>query len=713
MAILREARARFKAAQDAEQQQRSLMLDDQRFRSGEQWPEQIKQRRESTTSPGGPRPCLVVNKLSQYIHQVHNDIRQNQPAIRIRPVDDGADVEVAEVLQGLIRHIEDASSADVAYDTAVDSSITCGLGFFRIVTEWEGPDSWTQDIRIKRVPNLFSVYIDDCSREPDGSDAMWGFVTDMVPEEEYKQLYPDSDPSSWEADSLGDDKQNWIESDGNAKKYRVCEYFRKVPQADRLLLLSDGTVCLASELGGKTPPHGVSIVKERPTTTHRVEWFKLNGFEVLERGEFPGSYIPLIPVIGEEVWVGNKRILQGLVRPAKDPQRMYNYMRSSAVERIALTPKSPYIASFGSLEGFEAEWERANQDNISVLQYKATDDQNRPFQPPFRVPAADIPAGFVEEANRAEQDIQTTLGIYNAGIGAPSNEKSGKAIFLRQREADVATFHFADNLSRSIRHAGRILLELIPKIYDTQRVARVLGEDGSVKTARLNPEQDEPVIGYPDHETGEIQKIYNPGVGKYDVVVSSGPSYTTKRQEAADAMMSVVQAVPTLFPVVGDLMVKNMDWPGADDIAKRLRKMLPPQLQESDEGQDTGIAQQVQQVMQAAEAKIQALSAELEQAKEERAMKVAELELKDKDINARIEVARMNALKDLELAKMNNRSDALEAIAADLAGMRHTGGVTLDALEALHERLAALEGVESVEHGQDFGPEQGEQELGE
>ena len=302
-AILREARARFKAAQDAEAQQRSQMLDDMKFMAGEQWPEQIKQRRESTTQAGGPRPCLVVNKLSQYKHQVLNDIRQNQPAIRVRPVDDDADPEVAEVLQDLIRHIEDASNADIAYDTAVDSAVTAGLGYFRICTEWAAADAWSQDITIKRIANPFSVYLDPSSKEPDGSDANWAFVCDMMPEDEYKEAFPDSDPSSWEADSLADDKQNWIEQEGKARKYRVAEYFRKVPVKDTLLLLSDGTVCLQSSLPeGKTLPAGISIQAQRPTTTYKVEWFKLNAFEVLERSEFAAPWIPVIPVIGEEVW---------------------------------------------------------------------------------------------------------------------------------------------------------------------------------------------------------------------------------------------------------------------------------------------------------------------------------------------------------------------------------------------------------------------------
>ena len=706
LAILREARERYKAASDAEAQQRLQMLDDQRFMSGDQWPEQIKQRRESTTNQGGPRPCLVINKLTQYKHQVLNDIRQNNPSIRVRPVDDNSDVEVAEILQGLIRHIEDASNADVAYETAVDNAVTSGLGYFRICTDWTSLDQWSQEITIKRIPNPFSVYLDCNSTEPDGSDANWALVCDMVPESEFTSLWPDADPSSWEADSLGDEKQNWVESDGKNKKYRVAEYFRKVPVKDSLLLLSDGTVCLRSSLNGKMPPQAVSIVKERQTTRHKVEWFKLSGFQVLERGEFPGECIPIIPVIGEEVWVGAKRILQGIVRQAKDPQRMYNYMRSAAVERIALTPKSPYIAAEGQLEGYENEWERANTDNISVLQYRPVSLNGQPVPAPMRVPAPDVPMGFVEEANRAEQDIQTTLGIYNAGLGAPSNEKSGKAIFLRQREADVATFHFVDNLSRSIRHAGRIIVDIIPKIYDTQRVARIIGEDGSVTTARINPEQEEPITGYMDHETGEIVKIYNPGVGKYDVSVSVGPSYTTKRQEAADAMMGVVQAVPNLFPMVGDLLVKNMDWPGADDIAKRLRKMLPPQLQDSDDegGRDSAMAQQVQQLMQAAEAKIRALTAELQQAQSDRAIKVAELELKDKDINARLEVARMNAVKDVELARLNRRADDLEKLASEYESMKMDGEITADLLLSLNGRLAAIEGVESEEHGRDFGP---------
>ena len=628
--ILEEARKRIKACADRTSKQRQMMLDDLKFSHGEQWPTIVRQSREDPTQQGGPRPCLTVNKLNQYIHQVVNDSRQNSPSIDTRPVDSKADEEVSEILDGIIRHIQDQSNAAIAYDTAIDFSVRAGLGYIRVLTDWQERNPMMQDIFIRRVINPFSVFMDPDSIEPDGSDARWCAVVDELGKDDFDEQYPDAQFETFDIDTIGLDASDWYPDKG--KKVRVAEYFRKVEMPDVLLQLSDGTVCYKSDLPKGLPP-SVTVARERKASKCVVEWYKLSGLAILDRGTFPSRWIPVVPVIGEETLIGEQRLFTGLVRPARDAQMIYNYMQSAAVERVALAPIPPVVAAVGQVEDFQGEW--VGNNNVKVARYNPTTVAGQPVPPPMRPPAPDVPTGFLAIANRAEQDVQTALGMYNASLGAPSNEKSGRAIMARQREADVSTFHYIDNLARSIRHVGKIIVDLIPKIYDTQRVARIIGVDGSVTSAMIDPRQPEPVREYAD-EMGEIRKIYNPGVGTYDVTVNVGPSYTSKRQEAAEAMMQMVQAVPQLMPVIGDLMIRNMDWPGADDIADRLQKTLPPNLREEDESGDSQevaqVKQQAMQVMQAASQRIEQLTAELQAAQSGDKYKEIELQLQAEKI---------------------------------------------------------------------------------
>ncbi len=666
--ILEEARSRIKANADATSEQRHAMLADLKFAAGDQWPAIIRANREDSTQQGGPRPCLTVNKMSQYIHQVVNDSRQNSPAITTRPVDDDADLEVSEIYNGIIRHIQDQSNATVAYDTAIDFSARCGLGYFRVLTDWQENNPMMQDIYIKRVVNPFAVYFDHNSTEPDGSDARWCAIVDEIPREVFEADYPDAEPVDVNTESLGEDKQSWYPENG--KKVRIAEYFRKIEKPDTLVQLSDGTVAYLSDIPKQLPPH-ITIARERKASKCVVEWYKMSGLAILERSVFPSKWIPVFPVIGEEINIEGKRTLQGLVRPARDSQMIYNYMQTAAVERVALAPIPPVVAAEGQVDDYASEW--VNGGNVKVARYKPVTVAGNLAPAPQRIQAPDVPTGFLAIAQRAEMDVQTTLGMYNASLGASSGEKSGRAIMARQREGDTATFHFIDNLSRSIRHAGKVIVDMIPKIYDTNRVARILGEDGELKKAILSPDQPEAVREYQD-EMGEIQKIYNLGVGTYDVTVTVGPSYTSKRAEAAEFTTELVRAMPQLIPIIGDIMVGSMDMPGAEQIAKRLKKMLPPQLNAQDEeaGGDPpemmALKQQVQQVMQAAEQKIAQLSQELEAAQSGDRYKAVELELQaqklalDKykaDLDAAIKQEQMahDARMQLALTVNQNKHD--------------------------------------------------------
>lgn len=565
--LLTEARERFALALEAESDNRNEGLDDRRFKAGEQWPAQIKKQREDES-----RPCLTINKLPQFIKQVTNDERQNRPAIKVLPVDSGADPETAKILSGLIRHIEINSDADVAYDTAAEDAVTSGWGYFRVITEYADDLSFDQDIKIRRIRNPFTVYLDPAHQYPDGSDAKWGFISEELDKEEYKAQYPDADEKDWEAAGDGDGGRLWYSD----KKIRIAEYFRIVTEEKQIALLADGRTIARDELEQLSPEalSALQVVKTRKAEVKKVQWYKLIGNKVLDKREWPGKWIPIIKVTGDEQDIDGKLLLSGMIRNAKDPSRMYNYWRTAATELVALAPKAPFVGAEGQFEGHEHKWAAANVKSFPYLEYKPKSLNGQPIPPPQRQPFAGTPVGVIQEAMTAADDIKAVTGIYDASLGARSNETSGRAIIARQREGDTSTFNYIDNLTRAIRHCGRILVDLIPKIYDAKRIVRILGEDGSEKQVQIVPGSKE----WPDYEA--LDNIYDISVGKYDVTVTVGPSYTTKRLEAADSMMQFVQAIPNAAPAVMDLVAKNMDWPGADDIAERLKKMLPPGLDE-------------------------------------------------------------------------------------------------------------------------------------
>lgn len=629
--VIATALERFKLCQDAENKSRDQAFEELKFSLGEQWPEAI--RRERETDPNGSRPCLTVDKLDQYIRQVVNDARQNKPGIKIRPKDDGADPETAEVLQGLIRQIEDQSCADVAYDTAVEMAARAGFGFVRVVTDYEDDEGFEQGIFIRAVANPFSCYLDPDHVNPDGSDAHYGFCWEDIPREQFKRDYPKADECSFEASSSGDTE--WLKE----KTVRVAEYFECTYESKTVYQAADGS---ASE-------EKIDGAISRTLQKKKIIWRKITCKDVIEEREWPGKWIPIVPTYGHLIRVGTERRVSSLHRPAMDAMRMYNYAASAFVERVALTPKAPFIAAVQQIEGYEGEWAAANTSNAAVLPYNPVPDA----PPPQRQQAADMPAGWMQVMQGMEHDIQSALGMYNASLGAPSNEKSGKAIMARQREADNATFHVIDNLSRCIRHVGRIVVDLIPKIYDTARVVRILGEDGSENFARIDPEQEQAKRSIHDLQGKEIESIYNPGVGRYDVTVTVGPAYGTKRQEAAEFLTQIVQSSPDMMPMIGDLMFKSMDMPYAEEISERLKKMLPPPLQDQEDGapqippQVQAAMQQMQEAFQQTQQAAQQLQQELAQAQQEAQNKAGEFEIKSREIAVKeyeAETERMTAV---------------------------------------------------------------------
>ena len=602
-----------------ESENRDAALEDIRFaRLGEQWPEKIRKDRQQEG-----RPCLTINRLPTFIRQVVNDGRMNKPQIKVKAVDDNGDDDTAEVLSGLIRNIEYVSQASNAYDMALESAVTCGMGFFRICTDYTAEDEFTQDILIKRITNPLSVVFDSYSDSIDGSDWKEAFMVDWITKDEYRTRFggkkKDDDISSFSS-SVVDGLH-----EADSELVRIAEHWELIETPNTLYLMNDGSVISKKELDKDHPDfpgltigellaaNGVTVARERKSIERKVKQ-RILGAEILSEEDWAGKHIPIIPVFGDEVFYQGKRTLKSLIRDAKDAQQMLNFWRTASTELVALAPKTPFIGPVGSFKTDAKKWATANVKSHPFIEYDG-------MQPPARQSFAGPPAGALQEALNASDDIKSILGLYDASMGARSNETSGKAIMARQREGDVSTFHFIDNLSKSISHAGRILVDMIPKIYDTPRIIRTLGLDGESQAIQVNQ---------PTEHQG-VQRIFDLKTGKYDVAVETGPNFTTQREEAATQMMELLRAFPQAAPFIGDLLAKNLDWPGADEIADRLKAMLPPQIQKQ-EGQGLppeaqAAMQQMQQKMQQMQQMIQQGGAKLKELEADRAGEARKLDI--------------------------------------------------------------------------------------
>ena len=594
-------RSRLQMAMAAYSDSREDELDDLRFMAGSpdnqwQWPADVLQTRGAVQGQTiNARPCLTMNKLPQHVRMVTNEQRQNRPSGKVIPADDSADIQVAEVFNGVVRHIEYMSDADVAYDTACDNQVTYGEGYIRLLTEYCNDETFDQDVKIGRVRNSFSVYMDPTIQDPCGADAEWCFITEDVLKTEYERMFPDATPiSTLYSQGVGDQGlSSWLQEDA----IRIAEYFYYEYSPATLNLYPGNQTAF-----DRTPQDAMlrgqfsKPLRSRRVDRRKVMWMKTNGFEPLDEREWPGKWIPVVRVIGNEWEVEGRMHISGLVRNAKDAQRMYNYWTSQEAEMLALAPKAPFIAYGGQFEGYEMQWKTANTTNWPYLEVNpdVTDGAGNVLPLPQRAAPPLPQTGLIQAKMGAGEDIKATTGQYDASIGAQGNERSAKAIIAREKQGDVGTYHYVDNLARAIRHITRQIVDLIPKIYDTQRIARIIGVDGEVDMVKFNPEQPEPVKEVRDPMSGAlIEKIYNPGIGTYDVMVTTGPGYMTKRQEALDAMGQILQTNPQLWGVAGDLFVKNMDWPGAQEMAARFKKILDPKvLSEGDQSPELMAAQQ-------------------------------------------------------------------------------------------------------------------------
>jgi hypothetical protein len=589
---IQEAIDFLKFANDADTMNRQEALEDLKFGGGDQWPVELQNSRNLES-----RPVITVNKVDNYCRQVSNQQRQQRPRIKVHATNTHEDMVDAQTIQGIIRHIEVNSNADHAYDNAFEYAVRMGWGFMRVRTDYISEDSFDQEIYIDPVDNPFTVYYDPNSVAPDGSDADRCLITTMMLKTEFRKLYPDADDggTSFTQRGTGDSQSEWI----TKEDIRLAEYYYTVREKATLYLLSDGTATFADDKDffKRLEAYGITVVDKRDSFKKTIKYCKMTAVEVLEERDWAGKYIPIVPVYGRHIVIGDKRKKFGMIRYAKDPQRMYNFWQTSITESVALAPKAKWILAEGQDEGHENDWANANIKSFPVLRYKQTDIDGRPAPPPIRMQPEPPPTGVMAAAAGVNDDIKSIMGIFDPAQLGQGNI-SGKAINGQQQQVDLTNFDYYDNLTRSIAHIGKICLDLIPKIYDTERVMRIIGDDGKPELLTIN-QQD------------SVGRVLNDiSVGQYDVVMETGPGYNSKRQEAVDNMLPLLSAAPELMGVAGDLVFRNMDWPGADIIADRLaaanpmaqideKSKVPPQVQ-----MQLAMSQkQIQELTQALQAK--------------------------------------------------------------------------------------------------------------
>ena len=669
--ISEEAQEAYKAAVNADADIHRDWVEDMRFaRLGEHWPAEVKRQRELEG-----RPCLTFNRFPAFMRQVTNDARQNRPAIAVHPVGDGADQETAEILQGLIRNIEYSSQADVAYDTALEHAVGGGFGYFRICTDYAAEDMFEQDICIERIANPLMVHGDPECMDADSANWNSAFISEFYTEHAYKKKFGKDAPAiDWEADA-NDKNRLWFGQEG----VRVAEWWRREDVASKLLKLSDGTVIFEGkylELQPVLEPLGIVPVADRQTVTKRVTQYILNGETVLEKNDWKGRFIPIIPVYGDEVIVEGERKLISLTRFAKDAARMYNYWRTASTELVALAPKAPFIGPKGAFRSDAKKWASANTKTHPYIEY---DGQTPPQRQGFDGP----PAAALQEALNASDDMKSIMGLFDASLGAKSNETSGRAILARQREGDVSTFNYIDNLSRAIRHAGRVMVDLIPHVYNTERIIRTIKEDGTNRKVPINqptPAEQQKAAGDQAQQLQGVLRVYDLTTGKYDVTCEAGPSFTTKREEASVQMIEFIRAYPNAAPMIGDLLAKNLDWPGADDIAERLKAMLPPQVT-GQNPQVMQLQQQMQQMDAQARQAVDSLRRELEGVKADR-----DIDQRKLIIDAfEAETKRMQVIGDQQAMAMQTAQQAQNDLLSQQAPQTQppTGGFSLPAQQGI------------------------------
>lgn len=578
----------------AESRNRIDMVDDLRFAALDQWPRDIQIERKD-------RPMLTLDHIGQSVRKIMGNIRINMPSIKVDPVDGGADKETADVLEDLTRQIEQQSNARNAYINAAKFQVKMGFGVWRVNTVVNTDDIFEQDIVILPVKNPFTYYFDPDAIMPQKQDGRFMIISETLARKKFEAEFPNVDiPLGIHNQGVGETQTRWYDSDS----IRIGEYFTKRKEKKNITQLSNGIVVNTDEITDEDielyQAQGITPVKDRDVEVEVIDWYKLTAFEILEHQEWPSKFFPGIPVYGEEDNIEGETLIRGIVRAAKDPQRMYNYWNSAAAETIALQPKAPFLVTADQVKNYKPFWERANTDNLPYLPYEP--DAKAP--PPQRMAPPAMQGGLLQQAAISAQDIQQATGVFEAAQQPTAENRSGRAVIALQQEAEAGQSLFMDNLAQAIEHTGRVILDLIPKYYDTQRMIRLRGEDSGTRFVEIN----KPIL------TPDGLKIQNDLTrGKYDVRVGVGPSFRTRRIEAAQSMVELARVFPQVLQVAGDLVAKNLDWPGADEMAERLKKLLPPGIAEDEDitpEQQQALQQQQEQQAQLQQQAIQLQFAE-------------------------------------------------------------------------------------------------------
>lgn len=650
---LADALEAYQVCSEAAEDNEKSYKDDYRFwRLDEQWEEKVKRAR---TTEGQERPMFTFNRGPAFARQVVNDIRKNRPAIKCHPADSGADVETALVMQGIIRNINYASKGDIARDTAAECAVYGGFGFYRIDIEYACDDTYDKDIRLNRIVNPLSVKGDPYSTSADSLDWNMAFVGELMTPDAFKEAYPKADPVSFSGMDK-DVKRDWT----NGDDILVAEYWKRSKAQKLVMFLSDGKTVDAKLFEvvdpetGLSPKdlcesQGITVRGQRQIETYVVDQCILNGQEVLtDKVRWAGKYIPIIPVYGEEINIEGKRLFWSMLHRGRDAQTQFNYHETTATELYALSPRIPFIGEEGSF--VDERWATANTQNHPYLEYK------KGAAVPTRQPLDAGPmVGAMALSKSASDNLKATLGMYDASLGNKSNESSGIAIERRDQQSDVGNFHFTDNMSRAIACEGTQLLDLIPKVYTKGRIARVMGEDGAHQNVKLGPRQRPPMQQgtqpqqpmqpqqQPDPNAeppkiGALEGVFDLTMGKYDITVEAGPSYTTQRQETVAVISELGRANPAIWQIGGDILVDNLDIKNGAELARRLKKMLPPQLQDGEQQLPPQVIQMIEmgkQTIAELTEQNQQLTQENNQLKKDEVGKIATIEKAktDRDMN--------------------------------------------------------------------------------
>lgn len=581
--IITEAKDRFKRAQDWESEFRALAITDTKFANADtdnawQWDSDLKQGREDVN-----RPCLTVNKTQQHVLQITNEARKNKPAIVVKPVGEKVSAKAAQIWEGLIRSIERNSGAQTIYDDATESQTTCGIGYFRINHAFVDDATFDQEIVIAPVRDHMSCLLDCDIKQKDGSDAGWGFIFDDQNRKEFEKLNPAIPLPSMTTQMSLDEAQGWI----TKESVRICEYYRIRQTEDELIWVQNENGESATFKRSEIPERwrgdaldeyekgNKGLFKKRKIKRRRLEWFKIMGNTIVERQKLAGKYVPIIRIVGREKRIEGKLHRTGIVRALKDMQRMYNYNSSGQVEVVALQTKSPWLVDARAIEGNEDAWNRANVQNASALVWKGWDAKlAAPIPEPKRVDPPVPSSGFMEGMKIASAEMEMVTGQYQAQREQPRLEKTPQAINQRVNVGETATFDFIDNVAIAIRHAGNVIMDLAPHIYDTQRVVKILAKDGTMSDVLIKPDAEEAHQESKSPEEEEVKVLFNPKIGRYAIEADVGPAYASQRQAAWDAFVQIVSSAPELMGVIGDMMFLSADFPNADKIAERLRKEI-------------------------------------------------------------------------------------------------------------------------------------------